>query len=529
MKLATISQKKSGHNVRYLSVLLLPLLLAANPFKVATYNVENLFDATYQGSEYSEYVPGEHNWNKRMMDIKLNHIAEVICDLDADILGLQEIENNDVFALLKKRLTRVGCGYRYSAITHKKRAPIQVALLSRFPIKKQKELQVSISPLVRNILEVEVDVKGDSITLFVNHWKSKGRKGVESKRIKYAKVLQKRVELFPQNKEYLILGDLNSNYNVHLTLDKRINDSYGKTGLGDILHTTINKKLLQEKQMLQAKRGVHYNTWQELPFKQRWSHKFYGNRSTLDHILLPSNMFDGRGIDYVNDSFKVFKASYLFTKKGYINSWRYKNGKHRAKGYSDHLPIFALFDSKPYIADRSKEISSQIGTKSIEYLYTLSVINHPIKLENAVVIFKRGNHAIVKQTASGRGIFLFGCAKGLEEGKQYDLLVQSIGNYKGLKEVTDVIKIKAKGRISLNDFYRTLKYRRQNEVLKDITGVYKNRNLYVDDIKIPIHFKKKSLTPPNGSKLKIDYAHLGYYKKIQLVVYSKKDFEILEH
>jgi endonuclease/exonuclease/phosphatase family metal-dependent hydrolase len=528
MKLATISQKKSGCNVKYLFVLLFPLLLLAKPFKVATYNVENLFDVTYQGSEYSEYVPGKHNWNKRMMEIKLNHIAEVICDLDADILGLQEIENSDVFALLKKRLTRVGCEYRYSAITHKKRAPIQVALLSRFPIKKQKELQVSISPLVRNILEVEVDIKGNRVTLFVNHWKSKGRKGVESKRIKYAKVLQKRVELFPQNKEYVILGDLNSNYNVHLTLDKRINDSSGKTGLGDVLHTTMNHKLVSEKQIQKAKKGVHYNTWQELPFNQRWSHKFYGNKSTLDHVLLPQNMFDGKGIDYVNDSFQVFKAPYLFTKKGYINSWRYKNGKHRAKGYSDHLPIFAFFDSKPYIADRSKETSTQIETKPIEYLYTLATLKYPIKLENAIVIFKRGNHAVVKQTPSGRGIFLFGCAKGLEEGKRYDLLVQSISNYKGLKEITDVIKIKAKGGISLNEFYRTLKHRRQNEIIKDITGVYKNRNLYIGDIKIPIHFKKKKLTPSNGSKLKIDYAHLGYYKKLQLVVYSKKDFRILE-
>ena len=27
----------------------------------------------------------------------------------------------------------------------------------------------------------------------------------------------------------------------------------------------------------------------------------------------------------------------------------------------------------------------------------------------------------------------------------------------------------------------------------------------------------------------IDYAHLGYYKKLQLVVYSKKNFTILEN
>ncbi|WP_295419727.1 endonuclease/exonuclease/phosphatase family protein [Sulfurovum sp.] len=514
--------------MRYFLLFLLPLYLVAKPFKVATYNVENLFDATYQGSEYEEYIPGKHNWNQRMMEIKLNHIAEVICDLDADILGLQEIENESVFERLKKRLKRVGCAYHYSAITHKRGAPIQVAMFSRFPVAKQKELQVSISPLVRNILEVEVYADGNPLTVFVNHWKSKGRKGVESKRIRYAKTLQKRIDSLPRNKEYIILGDLNSNYNVHLTLDKKIDDSHGITALGDVLHTTVDNKLVQENQMPKAKRGIHYNTWQELPFNQRWSHKFYGNRSTLDHILLPSNMFDGRGIDYVNDSFGVYKADYLFTKRGYINSWKYKHGKHRAKGYSDHLPVFALFDTQPYKTDKSKEISNQAVIKPIEYLYTLKRLKHPVKLENAVVVLKRGNHAIVKQTPLGRGIFLFGCAKGLKEGKKYDLLVQSIHTYKGLKEVTDIVKFKEKGGASLGDFYQRPKKMRQNEIIRDIEGTYRGRYLFTNGIKIPIHFKNKHFTPSNGSKLKIHYAHLGYYKKLQLVIYSKKDFEIME-
>jgi len=52
--------------------------------------------------------------------------------------------------------------------------------------------------------------------------------------------------------------------------------------------------------------------------------------------------------------------------------------------------------------------------------------------------------------------------------------------------------------------------------------------LYLNDKKIPIYFKKKKLTPANGSRLKIHYAHLGYYKKLQVVIYSKKDFEVLE-
>ena len=463
-----------------------------------------------------------------MVEIKLNHTAEVICDLDADILGLQEIENSFIFEALLKRLKRVGCEYRYSAITHKKGAAIQVALLSRFPIKNRKELQVSYAPYVRNILEVEINVKGEPLTIFVNHWKSKSRKGFESKRIKYAKRLQKRILSLPSDTEYIIIGDLNSNYNAHLTLEKKLDDSHGVIGIADILKTTKNGKLLQESGVLKADKGIHYNVWQELPFKHRWSHKFYGNKSTLDHILLPSGMFNGKGLDYVNDSFSVFKAPYLFTKKGYINAWEYKYGKHLGKGYSDHLPVYALFDNKPYKADKNSNKTSKTASKTIEYLYTTDSLMQPVELKDAVVVLKRGKYAVLKQTPKGRGIFLYGCANGLEEGMKYDLLVQNIASYKGLKEITDLLKLKKRGTMDLTSFYSSLHSMRQNEVLKEIYATYKNRNLYINGMKIPVYFKNRKLTPKNGSKLKIYYAHLGYYKKLQLVIYSKKDFKIIE-
>ena len=143
--------------MRYFILLLIPYFLFSTPIKIATYNVENLFDASLQGSEYKEYIPGKHNWNKRMVEIKLNHTAEVICDLDADIVALQEIENKNIFKQLMQKLEKVGCAYSYGAISSKKGASIQVALLSRYPITKQHDIQVSYAPRVRNILEVDVD------------------------------------------------------------------------------------------------------------------------------------------------------------------------------------------------------------------------------------------------------------------------------------------------------------------------------------------------------------------------------------
>ncbi len=519
--------------MRYLLLLLLPLLLFSTPIKIATYNVENLFDATYQGSEYKEYIPGKHNWNKRMVEIKLNHTAEVICDLNADVLGLQEVENNNIFQQLISRLSKVGCPYKYSAITHKKDASIQVALLSRYPITKQDDIQVSYTAGVRNILEVEVEIEGNPLTLFVNHWKSKAYKGFESKRIQYAKALQSRIAKMSEKKEYVILGDFNSDYNAYLTLEEKINDTNGKTAFNDVLKTKTGAYLVEEDEMLKADKGVHYTLWKELPLDMRWSHTFYGKKTSLDQIVLPKQMFDGKGVDYVNNSFKVFKASYLFTKKGYINQWRYKNGKHMAKGYSDHLPVYAFFDTKSYVGERKKQSSKKIEKKSIGYLYDIESLESKIQLDDVVVVLKRGRNAVVKQSVGGRGVYLYGCAGSLEEGHKYDLLVEGIKTYNGLKEVTHAYKLKDKGLVN-NERYTLAadilvrKDTAQNEVIKDISGLYKNRLLYINDKKIPIFFKKKELAPPNGSRLKIHYAHLGYYKKLQLVIYSKKEVEIME-
>ncbi|MCK4440689.1 MAG: hypothetical protein KAU90_01695, partial [Sulfurovaceae bacterium] len=56
--------------------------LYATEIKVASYNVENLFNISYDGTEYKEYIPNTHNWTKSILNKKLTNISEVICDID---------------------------------------------------------------------------------------------------------------------------------------------------------------------------------------------------------------------------------------------------------------------------------------------------------------------------------------------------------------------------------------------------------------------------------------------------------------
>ncbi|MBW2027099.1 MAG: hypothetical protein JRI90_17470 [Deltaproteobacteria bacterium] len=66
----------------------------AREVKIATYNVQNLFDLTRDGTEYEEYIPeGPLGWNKRIADIKYRNIARVIKGLSPDIIALEEVES----------------------------------------------------------------------------------------------------------------------------------------------------------------------------------------------------------------------------------------------------------------------------------------------------------------------------------------------------------------------------------------------------------------------------------------------------
>ncbi|MEA3418128.1 MAG: endonuclease/exonuclease/phosphatase family protein [Campylobacterota bacterium] len=513
--------------LRPILLLLIPLFLLSKEVKIASYNVENLFDDVKNGSEYDEYQPGKHNWTKRMVEIKLNHTAEVLCDLDADIIGLQEIENPAILLRLQKRLKRVGCPYPYASITQKKRTAIHVALLSKYPITKKRELQVNYSDRDRNILEATVDIDEYPLTLFVNHWKAKSRGGKESRRIRSAKVLKKRIDTLPKGSEYVVIGDLNSHYDEHRVIRKNHNDTNGITGINHILKTVENEELVSETKILSDKNGNHYNLWLERPASKRWSHKYYGNKGAVDHIILPQTLFDKRGVDYINNSFGVFKASYLFQKKGWINSWRYKSGKHKGKGYSDHLPVYASFSTEPY----KKEKQKNVAVKKIEDLYKIEKLDHLARLEGCIVIFKRGNNAVIKQSPKGMAIYLYGAARGLKEGGQYDLTVSEIKEYRGLKEIIGIDRVKKRGEAKPDDYY--LKAGAldsgdpalQNQIFVNLTGIYRKEKLEIDGKQIPIFFKRKKWKPKEGSKIKILYAHLGYYHKPQLVIYGRKDFE----
>ena len=61
------------------------LAFGGESLKIATYNVENLFDLKKSGYEYKEYIPyATSNWDDRNYKTKLKNLSKVIRDIDAD-------------------------------------------------------------------------------------------------------------------------------------------------------------------------------------------------------------------------------------------------------------------------------------------------------------------------------------------------------------------------------------------------------------------------------------------------------------
>jgi endonuclease/exonuclease/phosphatase family metal-dependent hydrolase len=320
-------------------------LFGAETMKIASYNVENLFDLHYDGTEYLEYIPGTSwQWNRTNYNRKLHNIAQVIADLKADIIALQEVESLQALRDLKKAAKRAGLYYPYHAFAGTKNTTVKVALLSRHPIAYAKELPVSGNRKYRAILEVKLDIEGHPLYLFVNHWKSKS--GPESRRIVSAKALKKRLDVLGHDKPILLLGDFNSHYEEFRIFKKerKHNDTGGVTGINHILKT-LYREAPVSLQSLSECGDCTYNLWYELSEHQRWSHNFYGKKEGLDNMIITRGLHDGKGVEYIRGSFDRFTPSYLF-KKHSLFRWQHsrKHPKHHTgKGYSDHLPIAASF------------------------------------------------------------------------------------------------------------------------------------------------------------------------------------------
>lgn len=376
-------------------IFILCLELVAREFHVATYNVENLFDLKHDGKEYEEYIPfSKSGWNEQMLEKKLLSLSQVLQDLNADIISLQEVENHNALALLNEKL---GTNKYPYVFVPDDSSNIKTTLLSRFPILLSKALHVK--NFSRPIYQVKVQVDEKILTIYLNHWPSY-KNGLES-RLAYAKELEKSLH---NAGEYLIIGDFNAPFNVQENL-------WGKS--------------------LEELKKRSYNLWYELPFSQRYSHSFFKSKKALDHIFVSFLMFDGKNIEYKKGSFRVFKPDYLLDENGNTKRWSISQkgkGKHLGVGVSDHLPLIASFETKNYTKAVPKKTTIKELLKQDEGVVDLILERVKVqKVEKYGVYIEDDSHA---------RIFIYRPDFAMKEGEVYSLHVKNLGTYKGRKEIT---------------------------------------------------------------------------------------------
>ena len=505
------------------SFLLFTLYLFALEFKVATYNVENLFDLVYDRTEYWDFKPKNKIWNKRKLEKKLKNISKVIKQLNPDIISLEEIESKKALYLLNQKLR-----YKYSFFLKNKTSAVGIAILSKYKIVENKTIKIKVhDDYSRPILRSTILIDGKKLIIYTNHWRSK--RAAESKRIPYALALKNDIDNL-DNEDYIIQGDLNENYNEYQTFkyNRKLNNTFGITAINQILNTTINKNFITKKNISFYNEKTHYNLWLELKEKERFSVVFKNTRSTPDNIIISKTLLDKKNISYINHSFKVFKPKYLF-KNHNINRWNLQKGY----GYSDHLPIFASFTTTPHYSNlRAKTIIK--NNYYIDDLYKQNHLLSSIELKKCTVIYKSKKFTIIKQK-NHRSIAIYNQNIDLKLGYSYNIVVNSIDEYFGLKEIKEILDYK---KIQYTQNYKNLfldaKYidifdiKYQNEILTNLIGIYKKRYLYLQNgKKIKLYFSKniiKKIDIKDGTKIKIVSGHLSRYKtKNQISIYKKSD------
>jgi hypothetical protein len=406
------------------SLVLLPALLAARPFTVVTYNVENLHDAdgvaVYEDYQPARYTPAH-------VLTKLQNIAAVLAKFEEgrgpDVVLFNEIELDQTPGKTVPDYTAMLARYKgmtieamlgaamtpeiadlpaeslllkaladrgltgYTVVTggdgvgrHEdgNARAITCVVFTRFPVRETHTYPV---PMARNILEVKLDVEGYPFTVFNNHWKSGASEAAtELIRIEGARVLRARVDGLlksdPQA-DFLIGGDLNSHYN-----QKRRYRSLPATAINDTLGSQGNEN---------AVRGPSrdlYNLWFELPEAERGSDTFKGEWGTLMHLIISRGLYDLRGIQYVDNSFGVARFPGLNADSGGVPV-RWTEEPPAGRGFSDHFPIFARFtttdENRP---DKFIPLTKASGAETTSEVATHKVDMRKTDFASAIVLAK---------------------------------------------------------------------------------------------------------------------------------------------
>jgi len=296
---------------------------------IAFYNIENLFDTVDDPIINDEdFLPnGRNQWTEERYQQKLANMASIIAAINADIIGLAEIENRKVVEDLVQHDKLAAKRYQIIHYDMNDARGIDVVLLYKPSVFKPfKIVKVPVyDPTepnfkTRDILWVKGLFQQDTLEVAVNHWPSRLGGGKEDKRLVAARALRKTIDsvrrVNPASK-IVMMGDFNDN-----PPDKSIRKTLQ-------VKDSKNEEILFNTSSATYKKG--YGT---LVFDGVWN--------LFDQIIISTSLLQGPQ-HYVPESFAIFAIpSMLETSGKYKGLPRrtFRGGEFDPSGYSDHLPVF---------------------------------------------------------------------------------------------------------------------------------------------------------------------------------------------
>ena len=314
--------KKMITNVIYITISLFTLSCSSpiKPLSIGYWNVENLFDIfddpTKNDEEFS--IGGRKNVTQEIYDLKIKQSAEVLTDLNVDVLGLSEVENaivlEDLNFAYKER------NYKIIHFDSPDERGIDNALLydpNYFKVITSRPIPNTLpgGDKTRDILYVKGSYADELIHLFVNHWPSNygGREKSIPKRAATAQLLVREISSIlslDPSAEIILVGDFNEDP-----------DEMNVQSL-----KTIGLSSLMEPMLGMPKKGTYVYRGEDL---------FY------DQVIIHESLRDQEGLALVSNSTYILDLPKYRQQEGNYKHFPYRfwAGNNLLGGYSDHLAV----------------------------------------------------------------------------------------------------------------------------------------------------------------------------------------------
>ena len=294
--------------------------IASSSLSVGFWNVENLFDLIDDPDKRDEEfaLNGRKNVTQEIYDLKIKNSAEVLIDLDVDVLGLCEVENKNVL----NDLNDVIEDKEYKIIHYE--SPDERGIDNALLYDPKKFKVISSKPIrnilggddkTRDILYVEGTFNRNLIHIFVNHWPSNygGKEKSIPKRNFTSKLLLSEIQKINEvevEPNIILLGDFNEDPD-----DKNVL-LLESAGLTNLMTSMIDKEDIS-------------------------TYIYRGTNYIYDQIIVSNSILDEKGFTLADSSAYILDLPKYRQQKGKYKKYpfRFWAGNKLLGGYSDHLAV----------------------------------------------------------------------------------------------------------------------------------------------------------------------------------------------